>query len=152
MSANSRSKVVELKSPAPKPTDRGRVARASLVCIQSDGLLLVSTETGERLSCAWLESPGNLGVRLEPGDHLLVALSGEQCPSVVLGRIGLYRDPTLAAPAKQLRLEATETVTLACGEASIDLRADGKVMIRGEDVLVRAKGTKRIRAGSVSIN
>jgi len=25
-------------------------------------------------------------------------------------------------------------------------------MIRGDDVLVRAKGTKRIRAGTVSIN
>jgi hypothetical protein len=43
-------------------------------------------------------------------------------------------------------------LSLKCGDASIDLRADGKVMIRGEDVLVRAKGTKRIRAGTVSIN
>ena len=33
-----------------------------------------------------------------------------------------------------------------------DLRADGKVRSRGDDVLVRAKGTQRIRAGSVSIN
>ena len=41
---------------------------------------------------------------------------------------------------------------LRCGEASLDLRADGKVLLRGDDVLVRAKGTQRIRAGTVSIN
>jgi hypothetical protein len=37
-------------------------------------------------------------------------------------------------------------------ESTVDLRADGKVMVRGEDVLLRAKGTQRIRAGTVAIN
>jgi hypothetical protein len=49
-------------------------------------------------------------------------------------------------------LQAAHTLSLQCGLSSIDLRADGKVVIKGDDVLVRAKGTKRIRAGSVSIN
>ena len=55
-------------------------------------------------------------------------------------------------PNAHLSIESVGQLTLVCGQASIDLRADGKVMIRGEDVLVRAKGTQRIRAGTVSIN
>jgi hypothetical protein len=49
-------------------------------------------------------------------------------------------------------LEATEALTLRCGEASIELRADGSAIVKGEDVLLRAKGTQRIRAGNVAIN
>jgi hypothetical protein len=67
-----------------------------------------------------------------------------------MGVVGPYRAPE---PQKRLTLEATEVLTLKCGEVSIDLRAaDGKMMLRGEDVLLRAKGTQRIKAGSVSIN
>jgi hypothetical protein len=51
-----------------------------------------------------------------------------------------------------MTLTATETLTLKCGEASVNLRADGQVMVKGEDVLLRAKGTQRIRAGNVAIN
>ena len=51
-----------------------------------------------------------------------------------------------------MALQASESLSLTCGQASIELRADGKVLIRGDDVLLRAKGTQRIRAGTVSIN
>ena len=54
--------------------------------------------------------------------------------------------------ATGISIDATNSLSLKCGEASIELRADGKVLIKGEDVTVRAKGTKRIRAGTVSIN
>lgn len=89
-------------------------------------------------------------VLFQAGDRVLVILPrapGER--GVVLGRLARY-DPD--AIGRHVNLEASESMSLRCGESSIDLRADGKVMIRGDDVLVRAKGTKRIRAGSVSIN
>ena len=88
-------------------------------------------------------------LRLAVGDELIALLPEEQGRGVVVGRVGRYR-VALAQP--NVTVEATETLTLKCGEASIDLRADGKVMVRGEDVLLRAKGTQRIRAGTVSIN
>ena len=70
---------------------------------------------------------------------------------VVLGRIGALPAPGEAV-VQNLVIAASETLTLRCGESSVDLRADGKLMVRGDDVLVRAKGTQRIRAGSVAIN
>jgi hypothetical protein len=86
----------------------------------------------------------------DAGTNVLVAiLAGEAERGIVLGGIGTVHS---LPSAGTMVIGATTQLTLSCGASSIDLRADGKVMIRGEDVLVRAKGTKRVRAGTVSIN
>jgi hypothetical protein len=120
-----------------------------LILIEPDGRLLVSTAQGQRLHCDWLEGPATSGIRLAPGDQLLVALPGDGRSAVGIGRIGRYREPKTEL---RVTLEAIEQLTLKCGESALDLRADGKVMIRGEDVLLRAKGQHRIKAGTVAIN
>lgn len=123
--------------------------RASLVSIGSDGALRVRFPNGVECLCDCLETALASQQGLAAGDRLLVMPASADGPAIVLGRIGKYRQD---CPAAKLTLETTESLTLKCGDASIDLRADGKVMIRGDDVLVRAKGTNRIRAGTVSIN
>lgn len=123
--------------------------RASLLAHCDDGSLLVQMPGVGPCSCDWLENGLALTPPLAVGDALLVLPASAGSRAVVLGRIGRYAGP---AAGVNLSLESTGSLTLKCGESSIDLRADGKIMIRGEDVLVRAKGTQRIRAGTVSIN
>ena len=53
---------------------------------------------------------------------------------------------------KRVVLEGKEEVVLRCGEASITLRRDGKVMVRGTYIETQAKGLNRIKGGSVKIN
>jgi translation initiation factor IF-1 len=122
-------------------------APGTVIAIQPDGMIEVRCTSGETLACSWLENGRNASIALAPGDTVLLSRYFKDAAPVVLGRIGRI-DPS---PAR-VELEAGHTLSLKSGNASIDLRADGKVMIRGEDVLVRAKGTKRIRAGTVSIN
>lgn len=121
--------------------------RARLVAISGDGTLLVEDAQGRREVCDWLAGPATVGSPLAPDDAVLVQPLGGDARAVVLGRIGAYT----AAP-EHVTIRAAETLTLQCGDSSVDLRADGKLMIRGDDVLVRAKGTQRIRAGTVAIN
>lgn len=137
--------------PGDAPGATPQAVQRCLLCeIRHDGTLSVETRAGDRHDCDWLTSSAAAGVELAVDDVLLVLLpGGPDDRGVALGRVGRYARP---APAEHLRLEAGASLSLVCGEASIDLRADGKVMVRGDDVLVRAKGTKRIRAGSVSIN
>jgi hypothetical protein len=113
----------------------------------ADGTLLVRYgAAGELMTCDWLEQTGCAALNI--GDTVLVVVTA--CgPGVVLGRIGRYAQPQ---PQSRITLEATEALTLKCGEASVEMRADGKVMVKGEDVLLRARGTQRIRAGNVAIN
>ena len=53
---------------------------------------------------------------------------------------------------KRVILSGEEEIELRCGEASIVLKKNGKLVIRGAYVETRAKGTNRIKGGSVQIN
>lgn len=137
---------------AQEAAQRGTIHRVELVGIDELGCLLVRNRTGSECRCECLASVSERESPLVPGDRLLaVFLDGDET-GIVLGRIGKYRPPEPAKPEPNVIIEATETLTLKCGEASVDLRKDGKVMVRGEDVLLRAKKTQRIKAGTVAIN
>lgn len=122
---------------------------ARLVELGSAGSLVVETAAGVRHDCQWLQVSA-LPAALREGDTVLVLPLPASAVAVVIGRITTYDEH--AALPEVLQIATAQTLSLRCGESSIDLRADGKVMIRGDDVLVRAKGTQRIRAGTVSIN
>jgi len=53
---------------------------------------------------------------------------------------------------KRVAIEGKEEIVLRCGAASITLRKDGKVVIRGVHVETHAAGTNRIKGGTVKIN
>ncbi|HYS13128.1 MAG TPA: hypothetical protein VEN28_07445 [Burkholderiaceae bacterium] len=129
-----------------------RPIRVTLASIAPDGTLWVDNAAGQRFHCDFLESGALADLRLSPGDVLLAQPPDGVDRGVVLGRIARYRVAEHAAAQPHVTVEATESLTLKCGAASIDLRADGKLMVKGEDVLVKARGTQRIKAGSVNIN
>jgi len=53
---------------------------------------------------------------------------------------------------QRLTLTAQDEIVLRCGEASVTLRRNGRVVIRGAYVESRSRGTNRIKGGSVLIN
>lgn len=151
MSAKStNAKIVEFQTVEPvAPYSPPTPIRAELVGISENGNLRVRSADGHEFDCDWLENTSNANINLELSDPLLcIPPSGEE-PGIVLGRIGKYQKPQ---PQEHVTIEAQESLTLKCGEASVELRNDGRAMVKGEDVLLRAKGTQRIRAASVAIN
>lgn len=59
---------------------------------------------------------------------------------------------TVHVDGKRVVLEGQEEVVLKCGEASITLTRNGKVVIRGKYLLSRSSGVNRILGGSVQVN
>jgi hypothetical protein len=53
---------------------------------------------------------------------------------------------------ERLLLEAEREIVLQCGKASITLTREGKVVIRGADLLEASTGRHRIKGGTVEIN
>jgi hypothetical protein len=53
---------------------------------------------------------------------------------------------------KRVVIEGDHEVVLRCGDASITLRRDGKLVLRGAYIETTSKGLNRIRGGSVKIN
>jgi len=66
--------------------------------------------------------------------------------------------PRVAPPAEarldgeRVILEGKREVILRCGQASITLRSDGKIVVRGAYVETYSKGLNRIKGASVKIN
>jgi len=52
----------------------------------------------------------------------------------------------------RVRVCAKDEVVIACGKASITLRRNGRVVIRGTHVETLSSGTNRIKGGQVRVN
>ncbi len=52
----------------------------------------------------------------------------------------------------ELVLEAKHSLTLRVGEGSITIREDGKILIKGKDLVSHAQRLNRIKGGAVQIN
>ena len=53
---------------------------------------------------------------------------------------------------KRVEIEGREEVVLRCGKASITLRRDGRIILRGVNVVSQAEQAQKIRGGKVQIN
>jgi uncharacterized protein DUF6484 len=95
---------------------------------------------------------------------LLVFEQGDERKPVIVGTIKPTPKPQLDSPAtlahpiqfsadgQRLEINGRDEVVLRCGEASITLRRNGRVIIKGAYVETRARGTNRIKGGNVLIN
>jgi Domain of unknown function (DUF6484) len=59
---------------------------------------------------------------------------------------------TVEADGTRLLIEAEREMTLRCGTASITMTSDGRITLRGTQVVSHAEGANRIRGGSVELN
>lgn len=94
---------------------------------------------------------GNLG-DIEVGSCVCAAFDQNRCDRPLV--LGKFACDTGKNPnsTKGTVLVDEEQITLKCGKASINLKADGTVAIRGTNVVSRASHTNRIRGGNVQIN
>lgn len=83
----------------------------------------------------------------DPGRPIIVGLLHDRMP------VAPERPPTeVEADGRRVVVEAQDELVLRCGQASLVLRRNGRVLVRGTYVETRAKGVNRIKGGSVQIN
>jgi hypothetical protein len=136
----------------------GRVESAS-----DESLPVVRLEPGNELvACALLDTGDHGVLQLVQDDRVLVWRSDDGETAVIVGRVGRPRAAPRPTPARPvapngttpdvLILEAREQLTLRVGDGSITIRADGKILIKGKDLVSHASRVNRIKGGAVSIN
>ncbi len=132
----------------------GRVVESA-----SDGAVIIESESGERFKNVAILHATTEDAALAVGDRVLVLeQEGEVDQVIVLGRIGPSHAELQAASEDEevmpdeLVIQAKSNLTLKCGEGSITIREDGKILIKGKDLVSHAQRMNRIKGGSVSIN
>ncbi|MEY4580511.1 MAG: hypothetical protein RL701_5214 [Pseudomonadota bacterium] len=53
---------------------------------------------------------------------------------------------------RQLVFSAQQQIVLRCGKSSVTLRRDGKVVVKGADLLSRSSGPNKIKGASIDLN
>ena len=115
---------------------------------EDDGVFRVYV-AGETVLCDLLQTSAAPLV-IEQGNPVLVLLPGEnEERGVILGRIA---PPISPGVPEEIVVKARKNFTIQCGEGSITLRGDGKVLIKGKDLVLRAQRMNRIKGGAVAIN
>jgi hypothetical protein len=155
----SKTEVINSLSYALQTT--GKLERGRVLAIDPNGDILVeaSQEPSELVACDFLQTSEASMPQFRPGDQVLVHCDNASGRGCVLGRIVHYdpTEPRKAEPPQpalpdRLVIEAGQTLTLRCGEGTITITQDGRILIKGRDLVSRAKRTNRIKGGSVQIN
>jgi hypothetical protein len=86
---------------------------------------------------------------------LLVFENGDKSLPIIAGIVrDRIDDPRLTrvGTKDELALEAKKELILVCGKSSVTLRSDGRIILKGVEILSRASGSNKIRGASVKIN
>lgn len=116
-----------------------------------DTIVVAGAEAGEELLCEMLRTNEENGLHLAPQDRVLIwRPDPREARAIVLGRLGVGH--ARLEPPETLVLEAKHSLTLRVGDGSITIREDGKILIKGKDLVSHAQRMNRIKGGAVSIN
>ena len=113
---------------------------------------LESVEDGRGLDVGREDEPGPVEDGPDPG-RLQLHLGGRQAASPgVVGAQGSSHVVHADVDGRRVRVEGQDEIVLQCGKASITLRRNGKVVVRGTYVETHSDGTNRVKGGQVRIN
>lgn len=151
---------------APGGPTLGRIAHigaAHEIYVEVGGTAPCAARLLANMDRAALATPRHLGrevlVLFQDGDRskpIVIGLMEDRLENLMQMEVA----PTEPAqPPQEVRvdgqrvvIEAQEQVELRCGQGSITIRKDGKIIVKGTNVLSHATGANRIRGGSVSLN
>jgi hypothetical protein len=114
---------------------------------------LVVRTTRERIEAAIVHEH-QVVVLFESGDRSRPLIMGFVEPLEVPAARSVDAPPVVTADVdgRRVRVTAEDEIVLQCGSASVTLRRNGRVIIRGTYVETRSEGTNRIKGGQVQIN
>ena len=120
------------------------IAARSAVHVDKDALLL----------------PVKVMLVFENGDPSLPVITAFISSSIFSSSLGVSEEVQLNSikstrvnvDGKAITFDAKEEILLRCGKSSILLKQNGKVVIKGTQVLSRSSGANKIKGSSVNIN
>lgn len=109
------------------------------------------------------------GLQLQNGDNVILSKPGNFAQWIITGVLpqeDMFNSPhnalsqtnpmenkvVASVDGTHIEITGKDEIVLKCGDASITLRRNGRVVINGTYIETRSKGTNRIKGGSVQIN
>lgn len=149
-----------------------------IVDFAEDGFILVETKEGSSLiRTHFLRTSREAPPSFHIGDRVLVAVDLDVAEGYVLGAIAQYLNEQesgaahqngdaneivdvvlprnarcVRVHASQIHLEAGDEIQIKCGDGTIMIDKRGKIVIRGNNIVSRARQSNKLKGASVAIN
>ena len=138
--------------------------------VMDEGLILIrdSSDANAIYPCYFLRTSAGALPSIQADDLVIYRIPElEEEYGVVLGVVEKYArfDDKIAKKLKQrevsrmttledrvLHIKAHDGLVIECGKSTIILTKDGKVQVKGNDILSRARGMNKIKGAGVNIN
>lgn len=137
-----------------------------LVSVDKDGQIVVDYPANP-VHPLYARSVIDIGMADENKETLLAFENGNPQLPIIIGLI--KKQPVITETSKEVLLnrenvkditidgeriifDAKKEIVLRCGEGSVKIRQDGKVIIKGTNIVSRAKATNKIKGAAVNIN
>ena len=91
----------------------------------------------------------------DPNKPIIVGLMEDPLEKLVSLELATDESETnndITIDGKRVTLEAEDEVMLKCGKGSILIRKDGRIIVKGTNILSRASGPNRVKGASVALN
>ena len=144
--------------------------KGTVLEIMKEGLILIQdkADVNAIYPCYFLRTSAGSLPPMNTDDHVIYRVPEfDEAYGVVIGVIEKYMplNEKVAKKVKQrdvkqmttledkvLHIKADDGLVIECGKSSIILTKDGKVQIKGMDLLSRARGMNKIKGAGVNIN
>lgn len=128
-----------------------QIVRGRISAISPDGKIFVENEIDRScLACDFLRTSAAPLPILTQGDLVLYIFDETLDRGYVLGLIQRYI-PEEEVP-HHLKFYAKAKIELRCGKSSLTMDREGKVIIKGAQLVSRASGVNKIKGAAVKIN
>lgn len=117
---------------------------------RESGIVVTDDLDGLSCICDFLRTSDAAMPAIDCGDVVLFVVQQSAGRGCVLGVVDKYVRST-STPTR-LTLDATENLELRCGESSLTMNREGKVVLKGEQIVSRARGVNKIKGAAVKIN
>jgi hypothetical protein len=146
------------------------VRQGAVERVDVDGNIHVrdSIDARQTVACLHLRASKSSPPEYRVGDAVLYVIPEGAQTGCVLGIVEPYRAPQdrlsglLQQTGKQpstttveddvVRIKASKGLVIECGQGTIIITQDGKIQIKGTEVLSRARGMNKIKGAGVDIN
>ncbi|MBN1931348.1 MAG: hypothetical protein JW786_07035 [Desulfobacterales bacterium] len=131
--------------------DRMEIMRGRISAIRPNGEIIVEyKENSSSLVCDFLRTSAGSIPLLTKGDPVLFVLEKSGVRGCVIGVVQKYI--TGEESSYQLDFVAQNKIELRCGGSSLTMSKEGKVILKGSQVVTKASGVNKIKGASVKIN
>lgn len=131
--------------------DRMEIMRGRISAISPDGEIFVEYEANRSsLVCDFLRTSAGPIPALTKGDLVLFVLEKNGVRGCVLGAVQRYVPEEESS--YHLDFVAKDRIELRCGGSSLTMSKEGKVILKGSQVVTRASRVNKIKGAAVKIN